>query len=156
MPERGQDVQQEPADELAGLEPHHLHLVAALSPVILPTERNGPGVCADKALVRYRHAVGVPAEIGEDSLRPAEGRFGVVSKTRLRHADDPFGFAERSEAGGEGRGGGQSFQITEELKLPCLVQCRQPFQEEAPEQAGQDTHGQKETRAAGDPACSVR
>ncbi len=154
-------MQQEPADEFAGLEPHHLHppsrdiaaqctagqWCAALDPVTLPSERHSIGIGADKAMVRDRHAVGVPAEIGEDSLRPAEGRFGV---------DDPFGLAERGEAGGEGCGVGQSFQITEELKLPGLVQRRQPFQEKAPEQPGQDAHGQKEARAAGDPACSVR
>nr|WP_168201231.1 hypothetical protein [Qingshengfaniella alkalisoli] len=32
--------------------------------------------------------------------------------------------AEWGAAGGEGHGVGQSFQITEGLKLPCLVQRR--------------------------------
>lgn len=93
----GQDVQQEPADEFAGLEPHHLNPVAALDPVILPSERHSIGIGADRAMVRDLHAVGVPAEIGEDSFRPSEGRFGV---------DDPFGLADRGEAGGEGCGVG--------------------------------------------------
>ena len=37
----GQDVDQEPADELVRGQAHDLHAIAALDPVVLPAERHG-------------------------------------------------------------------------------------------------------------------
>jgi hypothetical protein len=54
-------MDQKPANELVGGEPHDLLPVAVLDAVIFPSERHGPGFGADKAVVRYGDAVGVAA-----------------------------------------------------------------------------------------------
>jgi hypothetical protein len=123
----GQDVDQEPADELVGAEPHDPLPVAGLDPVVLPAERDRVGVGADQAAIGDGDAVGVAAEIGEHGLGAAEGGLGV---------DHPLGLAERGEVCREGSGIGQPRQIAEDLELPRLVQGRQPLEEQAPEQPG--------------------
>jgi hypothetical protein len=143
----GQDVDQEPAHELRRLEPHDPLAVAGLDPVVLPAERDGVGVGADQTAVRDRDAVGVAAEIGKHGLGAAERGLGVVSETRLRHDDHPVSPAQRGEVRGEGRGIGQSRQIAEDLELSRRVQGRQPLEEQAAEQAGENPHRQEEPRA---------
>lgn len=49
----GQDMDQEPADELVRVEPHHFHPFTAFDPVVFPSEGHSVGVAADKAVVRY-------------------------------------------------------------------------------------------------------
>ena len=65
---------------------------------------------------------------GQHRRGAAEGRFGVVSKTRLWNDDHPFGFAERGVPGGKSLDLRQSFEITEEDGLACAVQIPQPAQ----------------------------
>lgn len=66
----GQDMHEEPADELLRCEAHDLHSVAALDPVVLPTERHGVGIGTDETAVRDRYAVRVPTEIGQHRAQP--------------------------------------------------------------------------------------
>ena len=99
-------MDQEAADELARGEAHDGsppfmvcgqttagQWVTVLDPIVFPSERNNVGVGADEAAVRDRHTMGVAAEIGQNSLRASERRFGI---------DYPFRFAQRCEVGGEG------------------------------------------------------
>ena len=55
----GQNVDQEPADELGRGQAHDLHAVTALDAVILPPEGHGAGIRADEAVVRDRDTVRV-------------------------------------------------------------------------------------------------
>ena len=77
----GQDVQQEAAHELVGLERHGLVPRAALGPVVLPTEGDAALVHGEQAAVGDGHPVGVARQIGEHRGRPGEGALGI---------DDPF------------------------------------------------------------------
>ena len=52
----GQDVDQEPADELVRGEAHHLLPGALLDAIVLPAESDGSGVAAEQAAVRDRQA----------------------------------------------------------------------------------------------------
>jgi hypothetical protein len=70
-----QDVQEEPAHELARIERHDL--AAAFLPVVLPEETDGIVCHGDEAAVGDGDAMGVAAEIGQHLLGAAEGRFGV-------------------------------------------------------------------------------
>ena len=45
--------------------------------------------------------------------------------------------------------------LAEELQLTILVGAGELFEEQASEQSGQDTHGEEESRPAGDPALAV-
>ena len=47
----GENVDQEPADELARCQAHNLLAITALGPVVLPLERNGIGIGADETTV---------------------------------------------------------------------------------------------------------
>ena len=102
---------------------------------------------SDQAVVRDRDTVRVAAEIGQHGLRPAEGWLGV---------DDPFGFAQRREMGGEGVRIGQLRPDRRRSQLACLVQSDQPFEEQATEQPRQDLHRQEEPRAAADPPGAIQ
>ena len=131
----GQHVDQEPADELVGGQPHDLLPVAGLDAVVLPAEGDRLGIGADQAAVRDGDAMGVAAEIGQHRLGAAEGRLGV---------DHPFGLAERGEPGGEGAGVCQPGQVAEEGQRACSMQREQPLEEQTSEQPGQHPHGQEE------------
>ena len=109
----GQDVDQEPADEVRRGQPHDLLPAAGFDAVIFPTEGHGMGIGTDQACVRNGDAVRVAAQIGQHSLGPSERWFGV---------DHPFGFAERGEPGGEGLRVGQFGQSAEEGQLTGPVQ----------------------------------
>src|SRR5215211_6769983 len=88
-------VQQEPADELAGIEGHHLGLAARS--VVFPGE-------ADFA-VGDGDAMGVTAEIGQHLLGPPERWLGV---------DHPVEAAELAETTGERLWLGKVGELAEE------------------------------------------
>ena len=46
-----ENMHEEAADELEGRQMHDLHTVPALDPVVLPFERNGARIGADKTVV---------------------------------------------------------------------------------------------------------
>ena len=142
----GQDVDQEPADELGRGQPHDLLPVARFDAIVFPSEGHGLGIGADQAVVRDRDPVGVSAEISQHGLGSAEGRFGI---------DHPFGFAERGEPGAEGVRAFQLGQMVEKDQLTGPVQIHQPVQKQAPEQPRQNPHMQKEPRLAGDPPRAI-
>ena len=67
-----------------------------------------------------------------------------------------FGAAQRRERGVEGGLVGEPGEVAEEDEASGGMQGREPFEEEAAEQAGEHAHGQKEAALAGDPARAVR
>ena len=71
----GEDVEEEPPDELGSLEGHDLLFVTV--GIILPEEGDLAILRTDDAVVRDRDPVGVPPEVAEDGLWPVEGRLGV-------------------------------------------------------------------------------
>ena len=128
----GEDVEEEPPDELGSLKGHDLLLIAV--GVVLPTERDLAILHADDAVVRDRDPVGVPPEIAEDVLGPVEGRLGVNHPLL----------------------GIEAFQQTREvlphgLKLASLMSLFEKREELPSEQPGHDLHGEEKPSLRGDP-----
>ena len=78
----GQDVEQEAAKELHGIESHHL--LAVVIAIVLVMEANAASVEGDQAVLGDGDAVGIASQVGKDLSGAAEGPLGV---------DDPFGRA---------------------------------------------------------------
>ena len=64
----GQDVDQEAADELVGVERHELVAGVALGPVILPFEGHALAVEGDEPAIGDSDPVGVTGQVGEHSI----------------------------------------------------------------------------------------
>src|SRR5215467_13963672 len=77
----GQDMDQETADELVGVERHELVAGIGLGPVILPFERHALAIKGDEPAVRNSNPVGVAGQVGEDGAGSAKRPLGI---------DDPF------------------------------------------------------------------
>ena len=86
MEARGQDVDQEPADELVSWQAHDPHVITAFDAVVFPPEGHGVGLGADEAMVGDRHTMRVTAEVSQHGLGAPEGWFSI---------DNPIGFAQR-------------------------------------------------------------
>jgi len=71
----GQNVQEEAAQELDGVEGHDA-LLAAVS-IIPPAKTRTLSVEGQQAMVGDGHAVGIAAEIAQHMGRAAEGRLGI-------------------------------------------------------------------------------
>ncbi len=114
----GQRVEQEAANELAGLQLHDLG--RAVVTVVLPGEGNVVVADGNEAAVGNGDAVGVSAEIGENLGRPAEGLLGV---------DDPLDAPDGGKMGGEGCGIGERLEIAEEGETTSVEGSLQPLEE---------------------------
>jgi len=77
MKPAGQDVDQEAADELVGVERHQLVVSIDLGPVILPLEGHALAVEGDEPAVGNGDPVGVARHVGEHSIGSAEGALGI-------------------------------------------------------------------------------
>jgi hypothetical protein len=84
----GQDMHQEPPDELVRLERHGLVAAGSLDPVVLVAERYAGRVGGDEAAVGDRDPVGVAGQIGQHLLRPGERPLAI---------DEPPGPMQRRE-----------------------------------------------------------
>ena len=73
MEARGQDVDQEPADELVSWQAHDPHVITAFDAVVFPPEGHGVGLGADEAMVGDRHTMRVTAEVSQHGLGATEG-----------------------------------------------------------------------------------
>ena len=142
----GQDVQQEAAHELVGLERHGLVPRAALGPIVLPAEGDAALVHGEQAAVGDGHPVGVTRQIGEHRGRPGEGALGI---------DDPFTLPQWCEPGGERPRVAQPRVLAEELQPAGVMRGIEFFEEAAAEQSRQHPHRQEEARLAGDPPFAV-
>src|SRR5258708_29771966 len=81
-----EDVEQEAAHELAGVETHDLAPMTAVLAIVLPVETDMGRVKIEQTAVGDRDAMRIAREIGQDLLRTGEGLFGI---------DDPFALAQR-------------------------------------------------------------
>ena len=86
MEARGQDVDQEPADELVSWQAHDPHVITAFDAVVFPPEGHGVGLGADEAMVGDRHTMRVTAEVSLHGLGATEGWFGIDNQSVLRSA----------------------------------------------------------------------
>ena len=124
----GQDVEQEAAKELHGIEGHHL--LAVVIAVVLVVEANAASVEGDQAVLGDGDAVGIASQIGKNLSGAAEGRLRV---------DDPFGSAclhqRRSDIDMSNTGAQlviSPYGVAEKLE------------EAVPEQAREDAYGEEE------------
>src|SRR5262245_40072285 len=67
------DVEEEPADELLGLQPHDFDLIGV--GIVLPPEANRRAFQTEDALVGDRNAVGIAAEVVESLHGAGERTF---------------------------------------------------------------------------------
>ena len=74
----GQDVDQETADELVGVERHELVASVSLGSVILPFEGHALAVEGDEAAVGDRDPVRVAGQVGEHRAGSAKRRFSIL------------------------------------------------------------------------------
>ena len=137
-----QNMDQEPADELFCLERHGDVAIRAIHAVIFDPEGDAALIHPDQAAVGDRNPVGVSRQIRQHGLGAREG-FCCVN--------NPINLAQRFEDGVEDIPVGKVCEIAEELQFPHIVQPDQPIQNEPPVQTGQNTDGQEEVLAAGDP-----
>ena len=141
-----QNVEEKAADELAGFERQGSVAGGAVLSVVLDAERDvGPVEGRDPAR-GDRDPVGVARQIGEDGLRPREGRLGI---------DDPTLATHRREMPGEGSAIGKRGERAVESKLADLVERDKPFEEQAAEQGCKNPHRQEEGGTRSDPSRSV-
>src|SRR5580704_16811598 len=145
---RWQDMHQEAADELAGIERHHpVVSLGAVTAIILPREGDALVVGRDQAAVGDGDAVGVARKIAQDLLRSPEWTLGI---------DDPVFFAQRCQISREGFWIGQRHVLAEELQLSGTMSGSKLFQDEPSKQTRENLHGEKEVGPAGDPASPVQ
>src|SRR6266481_8888561 len=101
-----QYMHQEAADELGGIERHHLVSPGAFAAVILPLEGDAVVIERDQAAVGDGDAVGVAREIAQHFFWSPERSFAV---------DHPFAVAQGRQIGGEGSRIGERGVLAEEL-----------------------------------------
>ena len=140
----GQDVQQEPSDELVRGEAHEA--AAAAAAIIFVGERHMIVVDGDDPRIGDRGSMRVAGEIGEHALGSAERRLGVYDKVAL---------AQRAHALGEGAGVGERGEFAEEAELATAKDCRQPVQDEPAECLRQSADGEQEVGFATDLSLAV-
>lgn len=140
----GQDMQQEAADELLGLESHQLLFVSL--PVIFPVECDLAVVEADQTVIGYGDPMCIAAEIVQDLMRAAEGRLRI---------DHPLDLAAAFEQGIEAFRIGQLLKGVMESELAGGVGFLEGTEKQAAEKARKNAHGKKEALATGDPAAAV-
>ena len=140
----GQDMEQEAADELAGIEGHHLPLVMVA--IIFPEEADPAVGESNQAAVGDGDAVGVAGKVIEHLLGSAERSPGI---------DDPGNGVQRPQPGGEHGGLFQARQSAEKPELARIECCLKAGQEKPAIKPRQYLHRQKEPRPAADPSCPV-
>ena len=83
----GHDVEQEPPDELLGIECHHLAGVAVGA--VLPAEADEPAIEGENAFVGDGYAMCVAREVVEDLLRAGEGGLAVDDPGLVAKSGEP-------------------------------------------------------------------
>ena len=102
----GQDVDQEAADKLVGVERRELVAGVALGPVILPFESHALAVEGDEPAVGDSDPMRVARQVGEHSAGSAKRPLGI---------DHPFMLAQCGEVSFEGGRLGQGGLVGEKL-----------------------------------------
>ena len=144
----GQHVEEEAAQELAGVERHDA-LLAAVG-IIPPAEVDALAVEGDQAVVGDGDAMGVAAEIAQHMFRSAEGRLGI---------DDPVLVVQLVASVARTMPGSLEISVPDRCNQagPCDRGAQSPARNLLAEDDAQDGSGQQEQRMAGvDPALMVR
>src|SRR5215472_11372166 len=142
MKAAGQNVQQEAAHELVGVEGHGLVAGPAFGAVILPAEGDATLVEREQAAVGDGHAMGVAGQIGEHRCWPGKRTLGI---------DHPFDFAQRCEPFGESARISERGVLSEELQLAATMSLIEFFEEATTEQPREHPYREEEPGLAGDP-----
>src|ERR1700758_2561517 len=121
-----QNVEQEAPDELVAAECHCAVPRLPIAAVVLVAEAHTALVERNEATVRDGDTVGVAGEIGENRLRPGEGRLGV---------DEPSLPLERCEMCVEGLAAMQVLDFAKEREPARCMGVGKRRQEQPPEQA---------------------
>jgi hypothetical protein len=136
-----QDMEEEPADKLLGLEQHDL--LAVMVRIISPEEGNLAVPDGEEAVIADGDSVGISTQVLQDPLGASEGRFAI---------DHPFFMVERPPEGFEVSG---TFELVGKDQLPALEGLFEEVQELTSEQRRQDPDGQEKPFAARYPAASA-
>src|SRR5437868_3977207 len=138
-----QGVKQEAADELEGVESHHLRF--AVMAIILPAEADAAICQADEPRIGAGEAMRIATETSQHLLWSTEGRLGI---------DDPLDATDFGKATSEGGLLGESGEITEKAEIAGVEGGLEVFEEEPTEEPRQHAHRQEEAWPASDPACA--
>src|SRR4029434_774582 len=131
----GKDVSEETTKELDSAQGHDA-LLAPLG-IVLPEEGHLAVLQCDEAGVRDRDAMGVPREIPQDVLGPAEGGFRV---------DKPVPFVKRAQVDGEGLFIPEVDQGVLEAQPPLFVSALQCGEELPTKEPPQGFYRQEQPR----------
>jgi hypothetical protein len=137
-------VEQEAAQELVDREGHQTLLV--LVGGVSPTKGDLVLLEGDEAVIGDGDAMRIAAEVVENMLRAAEGRFAV---------DDPVLAEQLAEERGESLGWSKKLQATVEAELFPGKGALESGDELAPEDTTEHFDGKKEALARVDPARVV-
>ena len=140
-----EDMDEEAADELVGVQGHGFVLVLLFLTIVFPFKRDAPFIVGDQAVIGDGDAVCVSGEVGQHGFGSCEGSFGI---------DHPLDVSHGLQVVIEGLWIGQHLVSSKELQLPCAVRINEILQEQTPEQPGQDAHRQKEPWSACYPTLS--
>src|SRR3954452_9648871 len=127
----GQHVQQEAADELAGIERHRLAPVPTA--VILPAEADATVLACEQTAVGDGDPMRVAPEVVDDRPRPGERSLGV---------DDPGDAAQRLDLCAERRRLAQTCELAAKVQSAGLEGGLKTIEEHAAIDARQDADGQ--------------
>ena len=90
--------------------------------------------------------MGVASQIGEYGIRSGKGTFCI---------DHPLDISHGLQGVIEGLFIGQSLESSKELQLATVVSDHELFQEQSPEQSGQDAYRQKEPGSTRHPTLPI-
>jgi hypothetical protein len=140
----GQDVQQEPPNELIGVESHLAQLIAAA--IVSPTKSDLAAVKTQQSMIGNRNSMSVAAEVIKDLSRPAKRPLSV---------DHPFDAPKRIEKPDECLFVRQLFERWVRLERTLLERLIEIVKEQPAKQPRQHSYWKKEVGAASDPAAAV-
>ena len=137
-------MKKEPADKLVGLEGHGL--LTVMVGIIAPQEGNLAVLEGEDAVITDRDPMGISGEVLQDAVGAIEGRFAI---------DDPLILVEVPQEGFKGSGILEMTEVGGKGQISSLEAIFEEAEELAFEQCRQDSDGEEESFAAGDPAAAV-
>ena len=127
-----EDVEQEAADELIGIEGHGF-MAYGVAAIVLVPEGNATAVVGDEAGVGEGDAVGVVTEVFEHGFGAGERWFDM---------DVPVEVMQGCQVGCEGFVTGEFLMVAEEVETMLVVGLIQLFEQQAPEPPREHLVGQ--------------
>jgi hypothetical protein len=139
-----QNVEQEAAQELHGVERHRAEAVASLR--VFPAEGDLAILQGNQTPVGDSHPMGIAGEVLQDVLGLAQG---------LLRIDDPCGTPEGPQEALPGWRRCKVLTATGQCQCPTARGLLERGQEQPPEASTKDLHWEEKMRATGDPAGPV-